>query len=653
MFRVETQEADRRSRPTRRWRIAHKLTIASVLMIMLTLLAGGVGLWQVLTIGQAIGEAREKEQQLVRSLELLGAGDRLVAALDHMFLTQDSDLMSTDVPVSLGVLKYYMETLQKAGGETEGSDLLGEMQVAYSELRQAVREVDVLARQELWTEVGVALEREVGPANERMGLLTRQLVHQADKDVAAMAARTQVVVRRAALLLAVLMVLTTAVALGWRQFVFRGLSLSISELRQGVARISSGGLDYKLDVRTGDEIEELGDEFNKMADELANVIGSLEQRVADRTRGLQTAAEVARATTSVLDPDELLRQIVDLVCERFNLYYVGLFLLDEERRFAALRAGTGEAGQQMLAQGHRLEVGGESMIGWCVANAEARIALDVGEEAVRFDNPLLPYTRSEMSLPLRSRGRVIGAMTVQSVEEAAFDEADIAVMQTMADQVAVAIDNALLFVETQAALEEVEATHRRYLSQAWTGYLQMAKATSYETERPGVAPLGDAVLPEIQQAVERQSATVLTGPSTLRQAQDVAGSGQGDEGDGEGHSALVAPIALRGEVIGAFGIHDEDGAREWTDEDLALAEAIAEQLALAADNLRLLDETQRRAAHERLTGEVTARVRETLDMETVLQTAVREISKALGLAALDVRLGAEELTGGDRSNHKP
>jgi hypothetical protein len=221
----------------------HKLTVASVLMILLTLLAGGVGLWQVLTIGQVIGDARQKEQQLVWSLQLVGAGDRLVAALDHMFLTQDSYLMSTDVPVSLGVLKYYMETLQKAGGETEVSDLLGEMQVAYSELRQAVREVDVLARQELWTEVGVELEREVGPANERMGRLTRRLVHQADKDVEAMAARTQVVVRRAALLLAVLMVLTTAIALGWRQFVFRGLSLSISELRQGVARISSGDLE--------------------------------------------------------------------------------------------------------------------------------------------------------------------------------------------------------------------------------------------------------------------------------------------------------------------------------------------------------------------------------------------------------------------------
>jgi len=635
MVGVKGQERDRQSRSTRRWRIAHKLTLASVLMVLLTLLSGGVGLWQVFVIGQTIGEAHQTEQQLAWSLELLAAGHRLVATLDHMLLTQDSALMSTDAPVSLGTLKFYMETLQETGGAPGTSDLLGEMQVAYGELRQAVSKVNVLARQERWTEVGVALEQEVRPANERMGLLIRRLVLQADQNVKAMAARTQVVVWQAALILAVLVVLTTAIALGWRQFVFRGLGLSISELRQGVARITSGDLKYKLTVRTGDEVEELGDEFNKMADELADVIGTLEQRVAERTRGLRTAAEVSHAIISVLDPAELLRQVVDLVRERFDLYYVGLFLLDEERRFAVLRAGTGEAGQQMLARGHRLEVGGKSMIGWCVAKGEARIALDVGEEAVRFDNPLLPETRSEMALPLRSRGQVIGAMTVQSTREAAFDETDIAAMQTMADQVAVAIDNARLFAETQAALEDMEATHRHYLRQAWAGYSPTAGTTSYETRRPDVSPLGDAVLPEIRQVLERQSTVVLEPfPRPLPEAK---------RGDQErSHSALVTPIKLHGEVIGALGIHDEDGARQWNEDEIAVVEAITERLALAAENLRLFDETQRYAARERLIAEVTTHMRAMLDLESVLKTAADEMYQALELDEIVIRLATEE-----------
>lgn len=642
-FKTKRPEADRRSRSVIiRRPIAYKLTVASVLMIVLTLLAGGVSLWQVLAIGQTIGDARAKELQRARSLESLAAGHRLVASLDHMLVTQDQALMSTDVPVSLGTLMFYIETLHEAGGEPNTLPLLEEMYVTYTELRQGVSEVDLLARQELWAEVDVALEQEIRPVNKRMNLLVRRLVRQADRDVEAVGLRVQMAIWQATLLLAILTALTTVIALGWRQVVFRGLGQSITELRQGVARISGGDLAYKLDVRTGDEIEELGDEFNKMAGELADVINSLEQRVIDRTHGLQAAADVSRATTALLDPEELQNRVVNLVRQRFNLYYVGLFLVDENRRFAVLRAGTGEAGQEMLAQGHRLEVGGESMVGQCVARAEACIALDVGVEAGRFDNPLLPETRSEMALPLRSRGRVVGVMTAQSVEESAFDEADIAVMQTMADQVAVALDNALLFAKTQTALEEMAVAQRRYLGQAWVEYAQIAEKTDYETVYPGVAPLGDAVLPEIRRMVEQQGVTMLAGTEA---------SLRGEPGE-TGYSALVAPIALRGEIIGALGIHADD-ARQWSADDVALIEAIAERMAMAADNLRLLDATQRRAVREQLTGEITARMRETLDIETVLDTAVIEIGERLGLAALDVRIGTEtELIDRDRASRE-
>ena len=628
-FKSETEEANRRSRPTRKLGIASKLTVASLLMITLTLLAGGIGLWQVITIGQAISDAREKEQQRAWSLELLASGHRLVAALDNMLLTENPILASTEVAVSLGSISLYVDILQGSGVEAGASSLLGQMQAVYDELRQAVSEMDELARQERWTEASAVMEQRVRPANERMAILTRWLVRQADEDAQAVAERTQAVVQQAALLLVVIMVLTTAVAWGWRQVVFRGLGRSIAELRRGVSRISSGDLEYELDVQTGDEIEELSGEFNKMAGELANVIGSLEQRVADRTRGLQTAAEVSHAITSVLDPEELLDLVVNLARERFDLYYVGLFLVEEEpgdsgRTFAVLRAGTGEAGRKMLELKHKLEVGSESMIGQCIARDEARIALDVGQEAVRFVNPHLPDTRSEMALPLRARGQVIGAMSVQSTEEAAFDEADISVLQTMADQVAVAIDNAQLFADAEATLDEMENIQRRYLGQAWAEYLKTTGEIGYETKRPDAPPLGDAVLPEVRQAVAQKRAVAL---QSYPQAPTPP------------HSALVAPVALRGAVIGALGIHDDE-ARQWTEEELALINAITERMALAADNLRLLDETQRRAAREQLIGDVTARIRETLDMETILKTAAQEVRQALGLPEVTIRLAS-------------
>jgi signal transduction histidine kinase len=235
--------------------------------------------------------------------------------------------------------------------------------------------------------------------------------------------------------------------------VARRLAVPLLTLTETATRIAGGEIDLQAVMEGPAQVIDLARAFNSMTAQLRELIGSLEQRVADRTRNLQTAAEVARATTSVLDPNKLLRQTVDLVRERFDLYYVGLFLLDEEQQqFAVLRAGTGEAGQKMLAQGHKLAVGGDSMISQCIA--ETRIVLDVSEEAVCFDNPLLPEKRSELALPLRSRGQVIGAMTVQSAEEAAFDETDVAVMQTMADQLANTIANARLYDRAQREIAE-------------------------------------------------------------------------------------------------------------------------------------------------------------------------------------------------------
>ncbi len=432
----------------------------------------------------------------------------------------------------------------------------------------------------------------------------------------------------------------TVLAIGLSIFISRSIIVPIGQLVRVTQRVTGGDLTARAQVGTSDEIGTLADAFNAMAAQLQEMIGSLERRVAERTQSLETAAEVARATTSVLDPDQLLRQVVDLARERFNLYYVGLFLLDEERKFAVLRAGTGEAGQQMLAQRHRLEVGGDSMIGQCVARSEARIALDVGEEAARFDSPFLPATRSEMALPLRSRGRVIGAMTVQSVEEAAFNEADIAVMQTMADQVAVAIDNAQLFVETQAALTAMEATHRRYLGQAWTEYVHSRAVSGYEYSKEHgqtqakVAPLSGEVLPEVRQVTMDLHPVVRNSDGDTGQAKESSSS------------VLVAPIVLRGQPIGALGFRQVEGSRQWSADDVALAETLAEQLALALENTRLLEETQHRAAREQLIGQVTARIRESLDLETVLKTAAGEMRQALGLNKLTVRLATRETDNG-------
>ncbi len=402
--------------------------------------------------------------------------------------------------------------------------------------------------------------------------------------------------------------------------VARTISNPLAGLARVATRIAGGELDLVARIESADEVGVLARAFNNMTTRLRELVATLEERVAERTRGLQAAAEVSRATTSLLDPDLLLRRVVEVIRERFDLYYVGLFLVDEERRYAVLRAGTGRAGREMLARGHRLEVGGNSMIGQCVAQGEARIALDVGAERVHFDNPWLPDTRSELALPLRARGRVIGAMTVQSTREAAFSEADIAVMQTMADQVAVAIDNARLFAEMQRALDEVQSVHRRYLGQAWEEYVSSRPVAGYEYAGEGgdgIRPLDAELLPEVQQVARERRPVVMA-----------------DE-DGEAE-VLVMPVVRGDRVVAALGL---ERAGRWDREELSLVEEIALQFGLAADNLRLLDESQRRAARERVTREIVERIRAALDMEEILEVAARSLSRELAASEVVFRLG--------------
>jgi len=348
-----------------------------------------------------------------------------------------------------------------------------------------------------------------------------------------------------------------------------------------------------------------------------------------------------------LDPEELFQQTVNLVRERFGFYHVCLFLLDDESRHAVLRAGTGQAGQQMLAQEYRvvlndldLATGPASLIGECIASQQARLAADVHQEAAQdaaqgaahVSHPLLPATRSELALPLVSRGRIIGAMTIQSDQPGAFSDQDVAVLQTIAAQAANAIENARLYGQAQAAVKELETTQQRYIQQAWMEYLRTIMATQYETTRPGVAPLGDDLLPEMRQAITQANTVALP---TMAQT----GDGHSSEIT---HAALVALVKLRGQVIGVLGVQDDDRTRRWTSEDIALVEAVAERMAQTAENLRLFDEAQRRAVREQLMGAITARMRESLDMERVLQTAAQEIGEKLGLHDIAIQLETQE-----------
>ncbi|MBA3534553.1 MAG: response regulator, partial [Ardenticatenales bacterium] len=226
--------------------------------------------------------------------------------------------------------------------------------------------------------------------------------------------------------------------------------------------ISSGDLSKQAIIHRKDEIGALGEAFNSMTTQLRSLISTLEERVAERTQDLQrrslqlqVAAEVARDSTAAQDLDELLNRAVELIRDRFGFYHAGIFLVDTEGEYAILHAATGEAGRIMLERQHNLKVGEEGIVGYVTQTGLPRIALDVGSDAVHFKNPLLPDTHSEMALPLKVGDRVIGALDVQSRNSAAFDDEDIAVLQTMADQLAIAIQNMRAFAQLRKTAEQM------------------------------------------------------------------------------------------------------------------------------------------------------------------------------------------------------
>lgn len=408
----------------------------------------------------------------------------------------------------------------------------------------------------------------------------------------------------------------------------RGIASPLNELAQASSQVAAGELGLRIEMERGDEIGILARAFNEMTDRLRQTIDGLEREVAERTqelalrsRYLEASAKVGRAASSILDPDLLIQQVVSLIQEQFDLYYVGLFLTDERGEWAVLRAGTGEAGRKMLARGHRIRVG-DGMIGWSIANAQARIALDVGEDGVRLATRELPDTRSEAALPLRSRGRVIGALTVQSDHPGAFDEDTIAVLQMMADQVAVALDNARLYSESQTALESARRAYGEMSRAAWAQLLKTRADVAYRSDDVGISPVPDLWSPEMEQA--------------LRRSEIVRGTAQDDR-----RVPLAVPIKVRGDVVGVLNTYKSAESGDWTGDEIALLKTIADQLGMALESARLYEEAQRRALRERLTREITDKMRRATSIEEIVRTVVDELFSVLHPSRTFVRLGAD------------
>ncbi len=362
---------------------------------------------------------------------------------------------------------------------------------------------------------------------------------------------------------------------------------------------------------------------------LEAIRGTLEERVAARTRGLELVTTLSERLTGILDFDQLLVELVNQVKEGFDYYHAHIYILDEQRQSLIMTAGVGEAGAQMKAEGHHILLNAPtSLVAQTARTGEIVNVSDVHQSPNALPNPLLPDTCSEMAVPIIVDEQVVGVLDVQQDKIGGFDENDADLLRLLANQVAVAIRNAHLFDEVETALVEAQVAQERYVAQNW----QISRSDVPDKEclytQPGMLELSDATLETAQEQALAQNRPAIVPIDEYEVSP----------------KPLVAPVSLAGQTIGALQLHktdSEDTSKFWTEQDLEFVETILNQVAQSAENLRLFGETQEQAGREKTIREITDKLRAAPNLERLLEVATLELSQRLPVTHAELELGIE------------
>ena len=372
--------------------------------------------------------------------------------------------------------------------------------------------------------------------------------------------------------------LTLLIAAGGAFLIVRQTVRPIEDLATTARAISAGDLSGQVVVRSRDELGTLATAFNAMATQLRDFIGTLEERVQERTRALEATAEISHQLTEILDVDEMLAYVVDRVQGEFDFYHTHIYLIEAETGDLVMARGFGEVGRQLKEVGHRLDEG-QGIVGTVASTNEPFVSNDVDRVLNFVRNPLLPHTKSELAVPLRKGRQVLGVLDIQSELVDRFSDEDVTLLQSIANQTATVLDNARLLADTQANLQEIERLNRRITRQGWSEVNEEAATVGYRFvggTSQALPSNSDMWLPPMKQAAAKKQ--------LVKQSQP--GNGVPPQ------TELAVPLILRGEVIGVLGVKREE-AEDWAEEEVSAVEAVANQVALALESARLSEEQEK------------------------------------------------------------
>jgi len=404
----------------------------------------------------------------------------------------------------------------------------------------------------------------------------------------------------------------------------------INVVTDTIRAIGAGDLTSPFSINTGDdEIGKLVESIIELRQQLKTFTADMLSRVDARTRDLQVTQEIGRAAISETELDRLMSQVVNLIVERFDqIYHAQIFLI--EGSYAVLKASTGEAGEQLLARGHRLGVGSLSVIGQVTQQNQSIIARDTAASEVHRQNEFLTETRAELATPIRLGSQVIGALDVQSKVRDAFDDDLVTIIETMTAQVAIAIENSRLFEQSQRRLQEFEIANRQRTQHNWADFMNSQRT---------------------QQIMTHAGAQITNDFASLRQhATETRQLAVGSVTD-RNTIPIAIPVIIREQVLGI--IEWEVSEHEYSQNHILLAEELASRLAISLDNARLVQAGRQTADNERIINTISAKISGQTDIEQILQTAIQEVGQALRAPRVNVRLqqGTSRQNGHQDNDH--
>ena len=337
----------------------------------------------------------------------------------------------------------------------------------------------------------------------------------------------------------------------------------------------------------------------------------LERRVAERTRDLERktkqsnlASLIAQEIADLHDVPTLINKVVQLMAERGGYDHVGLYISDESQKLFYLQAASSQKGKELISQGYHSATDQSSVINEVLRQNRIFHTSEVSR-SLEFRDMNFPSIRSRAVFPMTLRGMLLGVLDVQSNHSSFFNQDDLDNLASLLRLLAISIENIRLFNDTRSLVEQLSHSATVQTRDTWLR-LTDKRTLAYQYTPSGVRPF------------------------------------ESNGSKSQGESAMRVPIRLRGETIGMINLQRGANSPEWSERERGLVEKISTQTALALDNSRLIEDVQRNAQRDQILAAVSSRIRETLDLDVIMQKAVQEFVRSMNLKEAEIRLGGTE-----------